>query len=90
MNIGVARHVLLELMNAHSTILELQLTICVWVSKSKTSVTVSVQCISIKMKGGRKPHQLGKTQANKHRQQTQHPNLNFNLGRRDAIISKSL
>ena len=64
MNIGVARHVLLELMNAHSTILELQLTICVWVSKSKTSVTVSVQCISIKMKGGRKPHQLGKTQAN--------------------------
>ena len=73
MNIGVARHVLLEL-NAHSTILELQLTICVWVSKSKTSVTVSVQCISIKMKGGRKPHQLGKTQANKHRQQTQHPN----------------
>jgi hypothetical protein len=89
MNIGVARHVLLEL-NAHSTILELQLTICVWVSKSKTSVTVSVQCISIKMKGGRKPHQLGKTQANKHRQQTQHPNLNFNLGRRDAIISKSL
>ncbi len=89
MNIGVARHVLLEL-NAHSTILELQLTICVWVSKSKTSVTVSVQCISIKMKGGRKPHQLGKTQANKHRQQTQHPNLNFNLGRRDAIIFKSL
>ena len=54
MNIGVARHVLLEL-NAHSTILEL--TICVWVSKSKTSVTVSVQCISIKMKGARKPHQ---------------------------------